>query len=147
MKKIFAFAVLFAAMSLVACGGEQPKAEEAEDVAVEEVVVEEAPAAAPVVKAEKAEKVEVAEEIIEATETAIKVTTTDLKISPDAKEESQFAVKKEPIKTIDASAKVGNTKVRVVGDKKVDEASITVGESTNLKVNTNTEGAKLTIKK
>ena len=45
MKKIFAFAVLFAAMSLVACGGEQPKAEEAEDVAVEEVVVEEAPAA------------------------------------------------------------------------------------------------------
>ena len=54
MKKIFAFAVLFAAMSLVACGGEQPKAEEAEDVAVEEVVVEEAPAA-PVVKAEKAE--------------------------------------------------------------------------------------------
>nr|MBR2110993.1 hypothetical protein [Alistipes sp.] len=43
-----------AAMSLVACGGEQPKAEEAEDVAVEEVVVEEAPAA-PVVKAEKAE--------------------------------------------------------------------------------------------
>ncbi|MBQ5828905.1 MAG: hypothetical protein IIW45_01705 [Alistipes sp.] len=57
MKKIFAFAVLFAAMSLVACGGEQPKAEEAEDVAVEEVVVEEAPAApaAPAVKAEKAE--------------------------------------------------------------------------------------------
>ncbi|MBR6630739.1 MAG: hypothetical protein IKK89_02180 [Alistipes sp.] len=54
MKKIFAFAVLFAAMSLVACGGEQPKAEEAEDVAVEEVVVEEAPAA-PAVKAEKAE--------------------------------------------------------------------------------------------
>lgn len=60
MKKIFAFAVLFAAMSLVACGGEQPKAEEAEDVAVEEVVVEEAPEApaapaAPAVKAEKAE--------------------------------------------------------------------------------------------
>ena len=57
MKKIFAFAVLFAAMSLVACGGEQPKAEEAEDVAVEEVVVEEAPAApaVPAVKAEKAE--------------------------------------------------------------------------------------------
>lgn len=57
MKKIFAFAVLFAAMSLVACGGEQPKAEEAEEVAVEEVVVEEAPAApaAPAVKAEKAE--------------------------------------------------------------------------------------------
>ena len=57
MKKIFAFAVLFAAMSLVACGGEQPKAEEAEAVAVEEVVVEEAPAApaAPAVKAEKAE--------------------------------------------------------------------------------------------
>lgn len=57
MKKIFAFAVLFVAMSLVACGGEQPKAEEAEDVAVEEVVVEEAPAApaAPAVKAEKAE--------------------------------------------------------------------------------------------
>ena len=57
MKKIFAFAVLFAAMSLVACGGEQPKAEEAEDVAVEEVVVEETPAApaAPAVKAEKAE--------------------------------------------------------------------------------------------
>ena len=57
MKKIFAFAVLFAAMSLVACGGEQPKAEEAEDVAVEEVVVEDAPAAptAPAVKAEKAE--------------------------------------------------------------------------------------------
>lgn len=57
MKKIFAFAVLFAAMSLVACGGEQPKAEEAEDVAVEEVVVEEVPAApaAPAVKAEKAE--------------------------------------------------------------------------------------------
>lgn len=57
MKKIFTFAVLFAAMSLVACGGEQPKAEEAEDVAVEEVVVEEAPAApaAPAVKAEKAE--------------------------------------------------------------------------------------------
>lgn len=54
MKKIFAFAVLFAAMSLVACGGEQPKAEEAEDVAVEEVVVEEAPAT-PAVKAEKAE--------------------------------------------------------------------------------------------
>ena len=57
MKKIFAFAILFAAVSMVACGGEQLKAEEAEDVAVEEVVVEEAPAApaAPAVKAEKAE--------------------------------------------------------------------------------------------
>lgn len=45
MKKIFSFAVLFAAMSLVACGGEQPKAEEAAEVAVEEVVA--APAEAP----------------------------------------------------------------------------------------------------
>lgn len=33
MKKIFAFAVLFAAVSLVACGGEQKKAEDAQEEA------------------------------------------------------------------------------------------------------------------
>ena len=33
MKKIFAFAILFAAVSMVACGGEQKKAEEAQEEA------------------------------------------------------------------------------------------------------------------
>ena len=36
MKKIFAFAVLFAAVSMVACGGEQKKAEEAQEEAAVE---------------------------------------------------------------------------------------------------------------
>lgn len=36
MKKIFAFAILFAAMSMVACGGEQKKANEAEEAAATE---------------------------------------------------------------------------------------------------------------
>uniref|UniRef100_UPI004056376A hypothetical protein n=1 Tax=Alistipes sp. TaxID=1872444 RepID=UPI004056376A len=33
MKKIFAFAILFAAVSMVACGGEQKKAEDAQEEA------------------------------------------------------------------------------------------------------------------
>ena len=33
MKKIFAFAILFAAVSMVACGGEQKKAEESQEEA------------------------------------------------------------------------------------------------------------------
>ena len=33
MKKIFAFAILFAAVSMVACGGQQQKAEEAQEEA------------------------------------------------------------------------------------------------------------------
>ena len=36
MKKIFAFAILFAAVSMVACGGEQKKANEAEEAAATE---------------------------------------------------------------------------------------------------------------
>ena len=40
MKKIFAFAVLFAAVSLVACGGEQKKAEDAEEKAATECCAE-----------------------------------------------------------------------------------------------------------
>ncbi|MBP3432468.1 MAG: hypothetical protein IJZ50_01665 [Alistipes sp.] len=147
MKKIFSFAVLFAAMSLVACGGEQPKAEEAEDVAVEEVVVEEAPAA-PVVKAEKAEKVEVAEKVVEAVESNVKVTnSSNLSISADAKKESQFNVNKEPLKNIDPNSKVGKNTLKVAGAKKVEEANITVSEGANLQVKTNGEGAKLTINK
>ena len=147
MKKIFAFAVLFAAMSLVACGGEQPKAEEAEDVAVEEVVVEEAPAA-PVVKAEKVEKVEVAEKVVEAVESNVKVTnSSNLSISADAKKESQFNVNKEPLKNIDPNSKVGKNTLKVAGAKKVEEANITVSEGANLQVKTNGEGAKLTINK
>ena len=156
MKKIFAFAVLFAAMSLVACGGEQPKAEEAEDVAVEEVVVEEAPAApvapvapaAPAVKAEKAEKPEVAEKVVEAVESNVKVSnSSNLSISTDEKKESQFKVNKEPIKEIDPNSKVGKTSIKVAGDKKVDASNITVTEGASLQVNTNGEGAKLSIKK
>ena len=150
MKKIFAFAVLFAAMSLVACGGEQPKAEEAEDVAVEEVVVEEAPAApaAPAVKAEKAEKPEVAEKVVEAVESNVKVSnSSNLSISADEKKESQFKVNKEPIKEIDPNSKVGKTSIKVAGDKKVDASNITVTEGASLQVNTNGEGAKLSIKK
>lgn len=148
MKKIFSFAVLFAAMSLVACGGEQPKAEEAEDVAVEEVVVEEAPAAAPVVKAEKVEKVEVAEKVVEAVESNVKVTnSSNLSISADAKKESQFNVNKEPLKNIDPNSKVGKNTLKVAGAKKVEEANITVSEGANLQVKTNGEGAKLTINK
>lgn len=147
MKKIFSFAVLFAAMSLVACGGEQPKAEGAEDVAVEEVVVEEAPAA-PVVKAEKAEKVEVAEKVVEAVESNVKVTnSSNLSISADAKKESQFNVNKEPLKNIDPNSKVGKNTLKVAGAKKVEEANITVSEGANLQVKTNGEGAKLTINK
>lgn len=147
MKKIFSFAVLFAAMSLVACGGEQPKAEEAEDVAVEEVVVEEAPAA-PVVKAEKVEKVEVAEKVVEAVESNVKVTnSSNLSISADAKKESQFNVNKEPLKNIDPNSKVGKNTLKVAGAKKVEEANITVSEGANLQVKTNGEGAKLTINK
>ena len=153
MKKIFAFAVLFAAMSLVACGGEQPKAEEAEDVAVEEVIVEEAPAApvapaapaAPAVKAEKAEKPEVAEKVVESN---VKVSnSSNLSISADEKKESQFKVNKEPIKEIDPNSKVGKTSIKVAGNKKVDESNITVTEGASLQVNTNGEGAKLSIKK
>jgi|GEM_PF-2973286 len=156
MKKIFAFAVLFAAMSLVACGGEQPKAEEAEDVAVEEVVVEEAPAApvapaapaAPAVKAEKAEKPEVAEKVVEAVESNVKVSnSSNLSISADEKKESQFKVNKEPIKEIDPNSKVGKTNIKVAGSKKVDASNITVTEGASLQVNTNGEGAKLSIKK
>lgn len=156
MKKIFAFAVLFAAMSLVACGGEQPKAEEAEDVAVEEVVVEEAPAApvapaapaAPAVKAEKAEKPEVAEKVVEAVESNVKVSnSSNLSISADEKKESQFKVNKEPIKEIDPNSKVGKTSIKVAGNKKVDASNITVTEGASLQVNTNGEGAKLSIKK
>ena len=49
MKKIFAFAILFAAVSMVACGGEQKKANEAEEAAATECcgecAAEEAPAA------------------------------------------------------------------------------------------------------
>ena len=134
-------------MSLVACGGEQPKAEEAEDVAVEEVVVEEAPAA-PVVKAEKAEKVEVAEKVVEAVESNVKVTnSSNLSISADAKKESQFNVNKEPLKNIDPNSKVGKNTLKVAGAKKVEEANITVSEGANLQVKTNGEGAKLTINK
>lgn len=156
MKKIFAFAVLFAAMSLVACGGEQPKAEEAEDVAVEEVVVEEAPVApvapaapaAPAVKAEKAEKPEVAEKVVEAVESNVKVSnSSNLSISADEKKESQFKVNKEPIKEIDPNSKVGKTSIKVAGNKKVDASNITVTEGASLQVNTNGEGAKLSIKK
>ena len=159
MKKIFAFAVLFAAMSLVACGGEQPKAEEAEDVAVEEVVVEEAPAApvapvapvapaAPAVKAEKAEKPEVAEKVVEAVESNVKVSnSSNLSISADEMKESQFKVNKEPIKEIDPNSKVGKTSIKVAGNKKVDASNITVTEGASLQVNTNGEGAKLSIKK
>ena len=40
MKKIFAFAILFAAVSMVACGGEQKKANEAEEAPAAEVVAE-----------------------------------------------------------------------------------------------------------
>lgn len=103
MKKIFAFAVLFAAMSLVACGGEQPKAEEAEEVAVEEVVVEEAPAAAPVVKAEKVEKVEAP---AEAPKLTVSEKPLDVKVEAavPAKKEDKFTVTKE-LKTIDGEAK------------------------------------------
>lgn len=43
MKKIYALAALFAAFSMVACGGEQKKAEEnAEEAAQTEVVAEDA---------------------------------------------------------------------------------------------------------
>jgi uncharacterized lipoprotein YmbA len=39
MKKMFAFAAMFAAVAMVACGGEQPKqAEEALEVATEAAV-------------------------------------------------------------------------------------------------------------
>ena len=69
MKKIFAFAILFAAVSMVACGGEQKKAEDAQ----EEAPATECCAECEAEKAEECcgecEQVEaVAEEVVEAAE-------------------------------------------------------------------------------
>lgn len=137
MKKIFAFAVLFAAMSLVACGGEQPKAEEAEEVAVEEVVVEEAPAA-PAVKAEKVEKVEAP---AEAPKLTVSEKPLDVKVEAavPAKKEDKFTVTKE-LKTVDAEAKTFDgaanakeTKLQVNAPKSEGKA-LKVGASLNTTV-------------
>ena len=52
MKKMFAFAAMFAAVAMVACGGEQPKqAEEALEVATEAAVEAATEAAAEAVEA------------------------------------------------------------------------------------------------
>ena len=138
MKKIFAFAVLFAAMSLVACGGEQPKAEEAEEVAVEEVVVEEAPAAAPVVKAEKVEKVEAP---AEAPKLTVSEKPLDVKVEAavPAKKEDKFTVTKElkvvegEAKTFDGAANAKETKLQVNAPKSEGKA-LKVGASLNTTV-------------
>lgn len=135
MKKIFSFAVLFAAMSLVACGGEQPKAEEAEEAVVEEVVVEEAPAA-PVVKAEKVEVSEPTIEDVKAADSNVKLTESGLTLGNEKKNESQFQVKKEPIQTIDESAKVKvpiNAAKEGIQTTKA-EPTLSVGEGSSLKV-------------
>ena len=137
MKKIFSFAVLFAAMSLVACGGEQPKAEEAEDVAVEEVVVEEAPAA-PVVKAEKAEKVEAP---AEAPKLTVSEKPLDVKVEAavPAKKEDKFTVTKElkvvegEAKTFDGAANAKETKLQVNAPKSEGKA-LKVGAALNTTV-------------
>ena len=136
MKKIFAFAVLFASMSLVACGGEQPKAEEAEEVAVEEVVVEEAPAA-PAVKVEKVEKVEVSKgntEEPKLVNTDVKLNNANLTIATD-ENKSQFQVAKAPT-TVKEEAKV---KVPITNLKEETKATeekkpLTVNEGSGLKV-------------
>ena len=136
MKKIFAFAVLFASMSLVACGGEQPKAEEAEEVAVEEVVVEEAPAA-PAVKVEEVEKVEVSKgnsEEPKLVNTDVKLNNANLTIATD-ENKSQFQVAKAPT-TVTEEAKV---KVRITNLKEETKATeekkpLTVNEGSGLKV-------------
>ena len=137
MKKIFAFAVLFAAMSLVACGGEQPKAEEAEEVAVEEVVVEEAPAA-PAVKAEKVEKVEAP---AEAPKLTVSEKPLDVKVEAavPAKKEDKFTVTKElkvvegEAKTFDGAANAKETKLQVNAPKSEGKA-LKVGASLNTTV-------------
>ncbi|MBO5697083.1 MAG: hypothetical protein J6R90_01670 [Alistipes sp.] len=134
MKKIFSFAVLFAAMSLVACGGEQPKAEEAEEVAVEEVVVEEAPAVAPVVKAEKVELSEGTKEEPKVSEAT--VTTGKLTIATDEKK-SEFQVAKAPVKAIkdEAVVKAPITNLKAKEETKAEEPKpITIGEGSSLKV-------------
>lgn len=138
MKKIFAFAVLFAAMSLVACGGEQPKAEEAEEVAVEEVVVEEAPAAAPVVKAEKVEKVEAP---AEAPKLTLSEKPLDVKVEAavPAKKEDKFTVTNElkvvegEAKTFDGAANAKETKLQVNAPKSEGKA-LKVGAALNTTV-------------
>ena len=137
MKKIFAFAVLFAAMSLVACGGEQPKAEEAEEVAVEEVVVEEAPAA-PAVKAEKVEKVEAP---AEAPKLTVSEKPLDVKVEAavPAKKEDKFTVTKElkvvegEAKTFDGAANAKETKLQVNAPKSEGKA-LKVGAALNTTV-------------
>ena len=134
MKKIFSFAVLFAAISLVACGGEQPKEENSEEVVVEEVVeapaVEEAPAVAvspakPVVKEEaKAE--------------APQLTVSDVTVKTGVVEASAESQKKQPEFTsteFKASEKKPLKNVAVDGDKPVvkSEKKLTVS-NTQVKV-------------
>lgn len=134
MKKIFSFAVLFAAISLVACGGEQPKAEEAEEAVVEEVVVEEAPAAAPVVKAEKVELSEGTKEEPKASEATL--TTGKLTVASDEKK-GEFQVAKAPVKVIkdEDAVNVSITNLNAKEETKAEETkSITISEGSSLKV-------------
>ncbi len=71
MKKFFTFAVMFAAVAMVACGGQQTKAtEEVAPEATVEVVEEVAPEAAEATEAPaEAEVAPEAEVAVEATET------------------------------------------------------------------------------
>lgn len=71
MKKFFTFAVMFAAVAMVACGGQQKPAEAEAAVEAIEAVVEEAVEATEEATEEAVEAVEAAAEaVVEAVESA-----------------------------------------------------------------------------